>query len=102
MLDKIPILGFDWDAGNEKKCQKHGISTKAIEAFFKQKQIFIAPDSKHSSEEQRYLAVGRAPNDRPMIVAFTLRDLRIRPISARYMHKKEVEKYEKIAPTIKQ
>lgn len=96
MINKLQVLGFDWDDGNRKKCQKHGLSIKIIEAFFKQKKVLVAPDIKHSHKERRYLAIGRASNKKPMIVVFTLRDFRIRPISARYMHKKEAEKYEKI------
>ena len=94
----IQVLDFDWDAGNKDKCEKHGISSKEIEAFFKQERIYIAPDIKHSEEEQRFLAIGRSVKGKPMFVAFTLRAkeglLLIRPISARYMHEKEARKYE--------
>lgn len=27
--------GFDWDAGNRDKCQKHGVSIAEIEAFLR-------------------------------------------------------------------
>jgi len=43
--------------------------------------------------------VGRDSHGRAMFVAFTMREqtdrLLIRPISARYMHRKEIENYEK-------
>ena len=94
----IQVLDFDWDAGNKDKCEKHGISSKEIETFFKQDSIYIAPDIKHSEEEQRFLAIGRLSQEKPMFVVFTLRTkenlLLIRPISARYMHDKEARKYE--------
>ena len=96
MISNIQAFGFDWDEGNREKCKKHGLSIKLVESFFKQKKILVAPDIKHSENEQRYLAIGRSQNKRPMVVVFTLRDFRIRPISARYMHKKEAEKYEKV------
>ena len=35
--------GFDWDAGNRDKCQKHGLSIAEIEAFFL-KNPKVAPD----------------------------------------------------------
>ena len=58
----------------------------------------IVPDLKHSQKEDRFIAVGRSLSGRPMFVAFTIRERRgkqfIRPVSARYMHKKESEKYE--------
>ncbi|MBI5428045.1 MAG: BrnT family toxin [Nitrospinae bacterium] len=95
---KIKTLGFDWDAGNRSKCRKHGLAPLEIEGFFKQESVYIAPDFKHSQKEIRYLAAGRSEKGRPMFVAFALRknngDLLIRPISARYMHKKEARKHE--------
>jgi hypothetical protein len=58
----------------------------------------IAPDLTHSASEDRYIAVGKGALGRPMFVAFTLREkegaLLVRPVSARYMHKKESERYE--------
>jgi uncharacterized DUF497 family protein len=85
--------GFEWDEGNIAKCQKHGLSLEEIEAFFRSK-VFVSPDVKHSGEEERFLAVGSSRDGKPMFVVFTLRDNLIRPISARYMHKKEAQNYE--------
>ena len=69
---KLRIGGFDWDEGNRKKCQKHGVSLAGIEALFLGSPR-IAPDPKHSAEEDRLIAVGRAGAGRPVLVAFTLR-----------------------------
>ena len=95
----IAFEGFDWDNGNDKKCQKHGVSIEAIETFFKQDTILVAPDIKHSDLEKRFLAIGRAMDSRPLFIVFTFRikegNKLLRPISARYMHQKEIEKYEK-------
>lgn len=95
----IGVSGFDWDDGNREKCQKHGIRQVEIEAFFRAPDLSVSDDREHSQHEPRFLALGRAPTGRYMIVAFTLRDKGgeacIRPISARYMHEKEVKKYEK-------
>ncbi|NEP59700.1 MAG: BrnT family toxin [Symploca sp. SIO2G7] len=89
------VTGFDWDTGNRSKCQKHGMTIRDIEAFFRSHVRFVAPDIKHSESEARFLAVGRMPpNNRPVFVAFTMRDDLIRPISARYMHEKEAKLYE--------
>ena len=58
----------------------------------------VAPDPVHSAQEDRFIAVGRNAEGGPLFVAFTFRmkdDQRfIRPVSARYMHKKEIEPYE--------
>lgn len=90
--------GFDWDDGNRDKCQKHKVPIVEIESLF-QGSPLVGPDIRHSSEEQRFRAVGLTANRRYLFVVFTLRQkdemLLIRPISARYMHKKEVSSHEK-------
>jgi len=98
-MTTLPFAGFDWDAGNREKCQKHGLTIEEIEAFFRQESLYIAPDVNHSETEQRLLAIGRGPGGRPIFVVFTLRkrekETVIRPISARYMHEREAKKYER-------
>ncbi len=93
--------GFDWDSGNRAKCQKHGVSIAEIESLFSGAPL-VAPDVLHSSQEQRFRAVGETIKKRPLFVVFTLRKngeiLLIRPISARYMHKKEIKAHEKEIP----
>ncbi|MCC5602906.1 BrnT family toxin [Nostoc favosum] len=65
-------------------------------------EVLIAPDIKHSSEEVRYFAIGVSNQKRLILVVFTFRvkgeETFIRPISARYMHQKEISKYEKDFP----
>lgn len=89
--------GFDWDAGNAEKCRKHGCSPEDIE-FVLRRPLLVAADPAHSQVEVRYAAVGRSPAGRPMKIIFTIRvrDGRTlaRPISARYMHAKEIAAYE--------
>jgi uncharacterized DUF497 family protein len=97
----VVFSGFDWDDGNRKKCQKHGVSIDEIENLFLG-QPRVAPDIPHSGEEDRFIAVGRTVEERPLFVAFTFRKSAmgtlIRPISARYMHGKEIESYESQSP----
>ena len=89
--------GFDWDEGNSTKCESHGLSIAEIEAMFRIEPR-VAPDLAHSVDEQRLIAVGRTGAGRPIFVAFTLRERNgrrlIRPISARYMHLREIRRYE--------
>jgi uncharacterized protein len=98
----LRIGGFDWDDGNRAKCQKHGVSTAEIESLFLGTPR-VAPDPKHSQDEDRLIAVGRTSTGRALFVGFTLRtrDRRklIRPVTARYMHAKEIEAYEKESAT---
>lgn len=92
------VSGFDWDRGNREKCQKHGVSIAEIEALFA-RPLAVAPDHGHSLAERRLKAVGKGKAGRFIFIVFALRErggkTYIRPISARYMHKKEVRHYEK-------
>ncbi|MDI4665390.1 BrnT family toxin [Xanthobacter autotrophicus] len=94
---KGKIAGFDWDEGNRDKCRKHGVSLAEIEALFHAAPA-VYPDPAHSGTEERFLAIGPGKAGRMIFVAFTLRGKEggtfIRPISARYMHAKEVRHYE--------
>ena len=89
--------GFDWDDGNRDKCIKHGLSLAEIEALLLGYPR-IAPALRHSATEERLMAVGRNSQGRAIFVVFTIRQRNgmrlIRPLSARYMHKKEIENYE--------
>ncbi len=95
------VSGFDWDIGNLAKCRKHGVSIEEVESLFEASPR-IAPDVNHSMLEDRFIAVGRGASGRALFVAFTFRHKGgsrfIRPISARYMHRKEIEAYEKKSP----
>ena len=92
------VTGFEWDHGNRNKCQKHGVSVKALESAF-HGTMTIYPDPANSQSEERFIAIGKTDEERSVFVAFTLRrydgETFIRPISARYMHRKEIEHYEK-------
>jgi uncharacterized protein len=94
----MQAAGFEWDEGNRSKCQKHGVSVAAVEELFRG-PIAVLPDPLHSKAEERFAAIGRTRKGRGVFVVFTFRTRRgkrlIRPISARYMHKKEIEHYEK-------
>ena len=86
--------GFEWDAGNIAKSQKHGLSLAEIESVFSER-ILILNDEANSEAEQRFRAIGVTRSGRRAFVVFTLRGKRLRPFSARYMHRKEIERYEK-------
>ena len=90
------IHGFDWDEGNWPKCGKHGVTKAEIESLFGNRpSLYLDPN--HSDSEQRYRAIGSGVSNRYILVAFTFRNQNanryLRPISARYMHQKEVDFY---------
>jgi hypothetical protein len=99
----MEFSGFDWDNGNLAKCQKHGATIEDIESLFDE-PIAILPDEAHSQAERRFRAIGKTSDGRALFVVFTLRrygdEILIRPISARYMHEKEVKSYEEENPDI--
>ena len=99
----LQFHGFDWDRGNRAKCQKHGLSIALIESLFAL-PLAIVPSGADSREESRFCAVGQTGNGRKVFLVFALRhkgdSQLIRPISARYMHKKEIESYENENPGV--
>ena len=99
----MEFAGFNWDAGNRKKCQKHGVSIAEIESIFS-RPVVILPAKENPQGERRFLAIGTGFEGRKVFLVFTMRDLGdgalIRPISARYMHQKEIETYEKNYPDV--
>jgi len=71
----MEIAGFEWDAGSWPKCGKHGVS-RAIDKTHQGRYVFLV---------------------------FMLRKIdglsTIRPISARYMHQKEIDHHERQTQT---
>jgi uncharacterized DUF497 family protein len=65
------------------------------EEIFVSEELFVLPDTKRSQVENRHIALGKSQDGKNLFVVFTLRDKKIRIISARKMHRKEVQKYEK-------
>lgn len=90
---------FDWDGGNREHCRKHGVSVAEIERLFRENRLAVMPDPAHSQIEERFLGIGRTAEGRAIFLAFTIRETSgkrlIRPIRTRYMHRKEIEAYEK-------
>ena len=91
MLDFTQIIGFEWDAGNERKNEKHGVTMMETEQAFFNAPLLLLEDAAHSQNELRIHALGRTDAARALHITFTLRQSGqlIRVISARYMHRKE-------------
>ncbi len=92
----MKVAGVDWDSGNWPKCGKHGVSKAEIETALLTMTLRV-PDPNPS--EERFRTAKVLPNGRAVFVVFTHRHrpdgVFLRPISARYMHRKEVESYER-------
>ncbi len=96
MTVKGNIVEFEWDPANiDKSYTKHGITPKEAEEVFVSEGAFVVPDIAHSQKEARYIILGKTASGVRLFVVFTVRANTIRVISARKMHTKEVQKYEK-------
>lgn len=90
------VLSFEWDYGNiEKSWIKHKVSTEEQEQVFLDKNKRVFQDTKHSKQEKRFLLFGKTKKGKFLIIAFTIRNGKIRCISARPMNRREVPIYEK-------
>lgn len=96
MQIKRKIIEFEWDKWNlDKSYLKHGINAKETEEVFISEKSYVVADIKHSQREERFVIIGKSQSKRNLFVVFTIRGKKIRIISARRMHREEVEKYEK-------
>ena len=84
--------GFDWDSGNLTKCLGHGVSLVEIEAVFAG-DVFVVCDTLVVGE-RRVFCFGKGAG-RWIFCVFTWRGNRIRPVSVRFMHEREVKRYVK-------
>ena len=89
------VVGFDWDQGNIDKNRKHNVEYTECEQIFFNEPIIILEDLKHSVKEARHAAFGVTESGRRLVVIYTMRNKKLRVISARDMNKKEREFYEK-------
>ncbi len=96
MIDLARVVGFDWDEGNARKNERHGVSQLEAEDIFFDPRLLVAPDPRHSAVEPRFHALGETSSRRQVHVTFTLRSegTKVRVISARTMHRKEKMAYE--------
>jgi len=96
MIDFSKIVGFDWDDGNARKNDKHGVSMAESEQVFFNAPLLLLEDGSHSQLEPRLHALGKSDGQRLLHITFTLRQAGqlIRVISVRDMHRKERAVYE--------
>lgn len=95
MINLDDLSGFDWDAGNlEKNELKHGVSAGECEEVFFNLPLLLRGDPAHSRSEPRWFVLGKTSAGRTLFIVFTLRQDKIRGISARDMSEKERKRYE--------
>jgi uncharacterized DUF497 family protein len=64
---------FNWDAGNARKNEKHGVSPAKVEQVFLNTPLLLAPDVKHSQDQSRLRALGKTDQDLWLYITFTER-----------------------------
>ncbi|MCA9938111.1 MAG: BrnT family toxin [Anaerolineales bacterium] len=98
MINLEQITGFEWDDGNQtKNWIAHQVSPSESEEVFFNQPLMLADDVAHSVSEKRYYVLGQSNQGRCLFVAFTIRNDRIRVISARDMSRKERQIYAEVA-----
>lgn len=96
MVDLGSLSGFDWDAGNQdKNWILHQVSWIECEEVFFNLPLVFEPDVAHSLTENRFILLGQTNAGRYLFLVFTIRNGKIRVISARDMSKNERIEYEK-------
>ncbi|MBN1651884.1 MAG: BrnT family toxin [Bacteroidales bacterium] len=86
--------GFDWGEGNQdKNWILHQVSQSECEQVFFNEPIIVTNDKAHSIIEKRWYLLGQTNAKRMLFVVFTVRDKKIRVISARDMSKRERSLY---------
>jgi uncharacterized protein len=97
-------LRFEWDVGNRyKSAAKHGIATDEVERVFRLGLALpLGVQVSPPASEQRLGIVGPTLSGRLLQIAFTLREGRVRVISARPAHRKERNQYEEILRKVSQ
>ena len=87
--------GFEWDESNLGHIQKHNVSAEECEEVFNNEPIYFQEDVLRSQVEQRYEIIGQTNGGRNIFLVFTIRDGKVRILSARDQSRKERRDYEK-------
>jgi uncharacterized DUF497 family protein len=86
--------GFEWDQGNlTKNWDQLDVSNGECEQIFFNRPLIIKRNKEHSKNENRYYVLGRTNLKRLLFAVFTVRNDKIRIISARDMTDAEIERY---------
>lgn len=89
------VVGFEWDSGNkDKNLTKHKVANEECEEIFFDSKKRVLKDVLHSGREARYVLFGKTKKGRLIFTVFTIRNKKIRIISARDTNKKEIKLYE--------
>ncbi len=90
----MPLL-FAWNAAKSvSNLKKHGVSFMEAATSFSDPPSITIADPDHSTDETRYVLIGRTRRGRLVVVAHVERGAAIRIISARPANRRERNAYE--------
>ncbi len=92
-IDLTNLEGFDWDKANIDHLKKHAVGDKECETVFLNKPFILTRDDTHSQAEERFRVYGQTNRKRLIVLIFTIRNNKIRVISARDQNKKERKEF---------
>lgn len=93
---------FEWDPAKAKtNWRKHGVSFEDAAALFLDPLAISVPDGEHSEAEERWVTIGRDSRGRLLVIVHTLpessvKERKVRIISARKATKREMRQYEEL------
>jgi uncharacterized DUF497 family protein len=79
--------GFDWDLHNVGHVVRHGVQPAEVEEAVERAHVIIPAKDMHG--ENRWKLFGRSAAGRYLVVVFTIRDDRLRPVTAHTMNQRE-------------
>lgn len=92
-FDLSDIEGFEWDKGNHEHIKKHEVNYRECEEMFLNKPLIVNKDETHSQTEERLRVYGQTNKRRLLFIIFTIRNNKIRVITARDQSKKERKEF---------
>jgi len=86
-----PDVELDWDEANIRHLARHKISRREVEELFAGEPILI--DHQAADREDRWSVVGATKALRVLVLVFTVRDQRFRPITGWNADRRTREEY---------
>lgn len=81
------LKGFDWDLHNVSHVDRHRVDPTEVEEAFERPHAIIA--ARDVGGEKRWQLFGTSVARRYLVVVFTIRNERLRPVTAHTMNQRE-------------
>lgn len=79
-LPSTSSAGFDWDDGNARKNEKHGVTQSEAEEMFFNQPLLLLEDARHGGQASRFHALGKTHEGRTLHITS---DVWFAPIAAK-------------------